>query len=223
MLHPTGANVTSIPCSQADEESFISNVDWFCYGCGDGRRFLEQQQQQHSTESPPSVTMSSLQLMQSAVKKVAGFGNAGRLTLLEERRRERRRKSRVRLDDDYGLQFFPLRTEDEGDYFCLVNGRDRPSTVTRVLVQGESRVLLFPFGREMGVVISEGGGDSRRIVVAKTGTMLGRREGGGREEKSRENFQSGRNAGVLVRSTPFVAVQKSGASKNGAEGDDEWR
>ena len=71
-------------------------------------------------------------------KKVIGFGNEGRLTLLEESPRGgHRRRSRIRLDGDYGVQFMPLRTEDEGDYFCIVNGRDRPSRVTRILVEGK--------------------------------------------------------------------------------------
>ena len=115
----------------------MSNVDWFCYGCGDGRRFVQQHQEmQDQGKNREPKTMSSLQLMQSAVKKVAGFGNEGRLTLLEERRREGRKRSRIRLDANYGIQFLPLRTEDEGDYFCLVNGRDKPARVTRMLVQG---------------------------------------------------------------------------------------
>ena len=65
-----------------------------------------------------------------------GFGNEGRLKLLEESPRGDRRMSRIRLDGDYGIQFLPLRTEDEGDYFCIVNGRERPSRVTRILVEG---------------------------------------------------------------------------------------
>ena len=78
-------------------------------------------------------------------KKVIGFGNEGRLTLLQESPRGgHRRRSRIRLDGDYGVQFMPLRTEDEGDYFCIVNGRDRPSRVTRILVEGkqEKRPLV---------------------------------------------------------------------------------
>ena len=65
-----------------------------------------------------------------------GFGNEGRLKLLEESPQGDRRMSRIRLDGDYGIQFLPLRTEDEGDYFCIVNGRERPSRVTRILVEG---------------------------------------------------------------------------------------
>ena len=59
------------------------------------------------------------------------------MKLLEESPRSDRRRSRIRLDGDYGIQFLPLRTEDEGDYFCIVNGRDRPSRVTRILVEGK--------------------------------------------------------------------------------------
>ena len=51
---------------QVAEESFISNVDWFCYGCGDGRRLVEQQRQQPSSSSD----LTTVELMQSAVKKV---------------------------------------------------------------------------------------------------------------------------------------------------------
>ena len=50
------------------EESFISNVDWFCFGCGDGRRFAEQRRQHQSPTSASST--SAMELMQSAVKKV---------------------------------------------------------------------------------------------------------------------------------------------------------
>ena len=69
-----------------------------------------------------------------------GFGNKGRLKLLEESEEggRARRVSRIRLDGDYGIQFLPLRTEDEGDYFCIANGRDRPSRVTRILAEGEA-------------------------------------------------------------------------------------
>jgi hypothetical protein len=138
LIRGDGTNISSISCPQVIEESFVSNVDWFCYGCGDnGRRILEQQME-FSSSSSAAASMSNLQLMQSAVKKVIGFGNEGRLTLLEERRRdEKRRPRRIGLDGNYGLQFVPLRTEDEGDYFCVVNGRDRPSRVTRMLVQGK--------------------------------------------------------------------------------------
>ena len=97
ILRRTGSNVSPITCPQVkcdkirrnrssvdqnrsslilqvEEESFISNVDWFCYGCGDGRRLVEQQRQQ---PSPSSVsTTSAMELMQSAVKKVSRISNA---------------------------------------------------------------------------------------------------------------------------------------------------
>ena len=76
------------------------------------------------------------------VRKVIGFGNEGRMTLLPTvmtGSRRRRQHQRIRLEAGnqlYGLQFWPLINSDEGDYFCLVNGRERPSLVTRLLIKG---------------------------------------------------------------------------------------
>jgi hypothetical protein len=106
-----------------DEEAFVSNVEWLCYGCGG----LQQS--------------GSLQQAKQQLRKVAGFGGDGpRLTLLPLPHLQQ--QQRVRLHPgDYELQFWPLRVDDEGDYFCLVNGRDRPTVVNRLLVQGELNVL----------------------------------------------------------------------------------
>lgn len=95
------------------------------------------------------------------VRKVIGFGNeGGRMTLLPTvmtGSRRRRQHQRIRLESSssgknrrgqqYSLQFWPLIGSDEGDYFCLVNGRERPSLVTRLLVKGKRGNLIWPCRR----------------------------------------------------------------------------
>lgn len=120
LLFPRGSNV-SLKCSQIedDEDLFITNVDWLCYNCGlNGKPENED----------------------SKVGKVASFGHGGRHTLLSRQQQFRRRL--VNPNRGFSLEFRPLygAAEDEGDYFCLVNGEERPKEITKLLVKGKDEV-----------------------------------------------------------------------------------
>ena len=129
VVRAISTNLT-VACPQVQEESYVSNIEWLCYGCG----------------MPESSKVNSGSNHQQTinVRKVIGFGNeGGRMTLLPTvmtGSRRRRQHQRIRMESgnqQYGLQFWPLIASDEGDYFCLVNGRERPSLVTRLLIKGE--------------------------------------------------------------------------------------
>ncbi len=75
------------------------------------------------------------------VSRVVGFGHPESVF--------RPPSNRIRLDSvAYRLQFLPVRAADEGDFFCLVNDRQKPTRLTRILIKGEEgseRLKFRPF------------------------------------------------------------------------------